>query len=137
MQYMAQDMECTGLDENGNPTGNQDVNCTVFGGKSGYCKIAVGGWQDCCEPVGGPGIAEYISMIQAGQRLHSALNSYGTAVNAAGTATSIGAEIAGNYAKGFGEVKAVLQNGVNGLRTLLRVWRTIFMVALRTFWPRL
>lgn len=112
MQYMAQDMECTGLDENGNPTGNQDVNCTVFGGKSGYCKIAVGGWQDCCEPVGGPGIAEYISMIQAGQRLHSALNSYGTAVNAAGTATSIGAEIAGNYAKGFGEVKAVLQNGV-------------------------
>ena len=112
MQYMAQDMECTGLDENGNPTGDQNVDCTVFGGKSGYCKIAVGGWQDCCEPVGGPGIAEYISMIQVGQRLHSALNSYGTAVNAAGTATSIGAEIAGNYAKGFGEVKAVLQNGV-------------------------
>lgn len=50
LQYMAQDMQCTGLDENGNPTGNQDVNCTVFGGTSGYCKIAVGGWQDCCEP---------------------------------------------------------------------------------------
>ena len=113
MQYMAQDMECTGLDENGNPTGDQNVDCTVFGGKGGYCKIAVGGWQDCCEPVGGPGIAEYISMIQAGQRLHSALMSYGDSVNAAGTATSIGAEIAGSYAQGFGKVEAVLQQGLD------------------------
>ena len=111
MQYMAQDMECTGLDENGNPMGDQNIDCTVFGGKGGYCKIAVGGWQDCCEPVGGPGIAEYIAMIQAGQKLHSAMVSWGNSVNAAGPATSIGAEIAGSYAKAFGEITSVFKNG--------------------------
>lgn len=113
MQYMAQDMECTGLDENGNPMGDQNVNCTVFQGTKGYCKIAVGGWQDCCEPIGGPGIAEYITMIQAGQRLHTALVSYGNTVNAAGEATSIAAEIAGSYASAFGEASKVLQGGLD------------------------
>lgn len=113
MQYMAQDMACTGIDADGNPIGDQNVECTVFGGNVGRCKIAVGGWQDCCEPVGGPGLSEYIAMIKAGQRLHAAVNSYGTAVNAAGNASSIGAQIAGSYAEAFGKVTEVLSSANN------------------------
>lgn len=115
MQYMAQDMECTGLDENGNPTGDQNVDCTVFGGKSGYCKIAVGGWQDCCEPVGGPGVGEYIRMIMSAQRLHSstvALNTVIKGGEGAYDVTVLAKEMAGQYADAWGEVTTVISNGM-------------------------
>lgn len=115
LQYMAQDMQCTGLDENGNPTGNQDVNCTVFGGTSGYCKIAVGGWQDCCEPVGGPGVGEYIRMIMSAQRLHSstvALNTVIKGGEGAYDVTVLAKEMAGQYADAWGEVTTVISNGM-------------------------
>lgn len=44
-----QDMDCTGTDEDGNITGVADVTCQVFKGTKGECKIAVGGWQNCCK----------------------------------------------------------------------------------------
>lgn len=74
LQYMTQDMACTGVDEDGNVTTEEDVTCTVFGGTPGFCKEAVGGVQNCCEPVGGIGIGTYITLIKATADLNSALD---------------------------------------------------------------
>lgn len=117
-QYMAQDMECDGLDENGNPLGDQNVTCRVFGGRPGSCKIAVGGWQDCCEPVGGPGVAEYISMIIAAQRNHAAtvaIANIPTVVNGVTINATIATEMAGMYRDTMNEVASVLKSGVDYL----------------------
>ena len=117
-QYMAQDMECDGLDENGNPLGDQNVTCRVFGGRPGSCKIAVGGWQDCCEPVGGPGVAEYISMIIAAQRNHAAtvaVANIPTVVNGVTINATIATDMAGMYRDTMNEVASVLKSGVDYL----------------------
>lgn len=74
LQYMTQDMTCTGVDEDGNVTTEEDVTCNVFGGTPGFCKEAVGGVQNCCEPVGGIGIGTYITLIKATADLNSALD---------------------------------------------------------------
>lgn len=120
VQYMAQDMECTGLDENGKPIGNQNVDCSVFGGTSGYCKIAVGGWQNCCKPIGGPGVAEYIDMITRAQRLHSsAMTTWanvGTSIlENPNYTTTLAEEMAGQYAEVVGDVTNVMKAGVDWL----------------------
>ena len=49
IDYAAQDMECAGTDDDGNIIGTADVTCEVFKGEKGSCKIAVGGWQNCCK----------------------------------------------------------------------------------------
>lgn len=114
LQHMGQDMACTGLDEDGNPTGDQNVECEVFGGTSGYCKIAVGGWQDCCEnPGGGPGVGEYIAMLQGASSAHAATMEL-AALPIKGEA-SLAVELAGQYAEAAGEVSTVLQNGMGYL----------------------
>lgn len=74
-QFMAQDMVCTGLDGNGNPTMDQNVTCRVFKGKGGQCKIAVGGVQDCCESPGGTSLADYITLLMAVPKLDGAIMS--------------------------------------------------------------
>ena len=74
MQYMTEDMACTGMDDEGNPTGWEDVKCTVFGGEAGECKQAVGGVADCCESVPGVGIGTYIQLIRSMSNLDSGLN---------------------------------------------------------------
>ena len=118
-QYMAEDMECTGLDEEGKPIGDQNVTCKVFGGTSGYCKIAVGGWQDCCEPIGGPGVAEYISMIMAAQKGHSAIISMSEQIMTPEIALNgdltLAQEMAGQYADAWGTVADVMKSGVDYL----------------------
>ena len=118
-QYMAEDMECTGLDEEGKPIGDQNVTCNVFGGTSGYCKIAVGGWQDCCEPIGGPGVAEYISMIMAAQKGHSAIISMSEQIMTPEIALNgdltLAQEMAGQYADAWGTVADVMKSGVDYL----------------------
>ena len=65
LQYMGQDMECTGTDSSGNVTGDQNVTCKVFSGNPSKCKIVVGGVQDCCEPASPVGMAPYLNMLSA------------------------------------------------------------------------
>lgn len=112
-QYMAQDMQCEGLDADGNPIGDRNINCIVFGGTAGKCKIAVGGWQDCCESVGGPGLGAYIAMILQAQSLHAetmALSQIGGSF-----ANTIAGQAAGQYAKAFGEVTTILKSGIDSV----------------------
>ena len=81
-QQMTQDMTCTGLDENGNPTGDENISCQVFKGTPGYCKVAVGGWVDCCEnPSGGPGMHEYLMVLFQASRIHSQLEGLSAALS--------------------------------------------------------
>ena len=63
MQYMAQDMQCSGMNEDGSMTQQEDVKCTAFSGNPLKCKIAVGGIQDCCENQQPIGMSPYLGMI--------------------------------------------------------------------------
>ena len=75
VQFMTQDMSCTGLDADGNPTGTEDVKCKVFSGEAGECKIAVGGAADCCEKPTGISMADYLTMIMQIPRIDAAIMS--------------------------------------------------------------
>lgn len=116
LQQMGQDMSCVGLDEDGKPTGDQDVTCTVFGGNEGYCKIAVGGWQDCCEnPGGGPGVGEYIAMLKSASTAHQATISLGEHFIINNIESGLAAELSGQYAMTVGQVRDVLRGGMEYL----------------------
>lgn len=71
VQFMTQDMSCTGLDGNGAPTGEENVSCKVFSGEGGTCKVAVGGVQDCCEKPQDVSLADYINLIAAVPKLEA------------------------------------------------------------------
>lgn len=61
-----QDMQCTGVDDDGAITGQADVVCQVFKGQKGSCKIAVGGWQNCCKQNGStPSLHTYIKTMRS------------------------------------------------------------------------
>lgn len=112
---MGQDMSCSGLDENGKPTGDENVDCTVFGGTEGFCKIAVGGWQDCCEnPGSGPGVGEYIAMLMSASSAHQATMELNKLVMDNG-ATGLAADLAGQYAETATEVANVMKSGMSYL----------------------
>ncbi|MFC1380859.1 MAG: conjugal transfer mating pair stabilization protein TraN [gamma proteobacterium symbiont of Clathrolucina costata] len=66
-QFMTQDMNCTPI------TGQQNVNCTVFGGKDYTCKIAVGGVQDCCDVPTNVSTGTYIQALFAMGKLDTSL----------------------------------------------------------------
>ena len=108
-QYMVQDMACTGMDADGNFTGTENVSCTVFQGEASECKIAVGGWQDCCESQGGVSLAAYISLIKAVADLDSSLTDLAGDKNASGMM----ADIAGSYVDLKGGVSEVVSEGVS------------------------
>lgn len=72
-QFMTQDMECEGVDEDGNVIGDRDVVCRIFGGKAGECKIAVGGVSDCCEKPSGVSLNDYMTMIMTVPKLDGAI----------------------------------------------------------------
>lgn len=72
-QFMTQDMTCTGQDEDGYATGEENVTCTAFAGVAGECKIAVGGVQDCCEKPSNVSIADYLMMIRQVPKLDGAI----------------------------------------------------------------
>ena len=119
MQYMSQDMACEGLDDVGNMTGTENVTCTVFGGQSGWCKTAVGGWVDCCEnPSGGVGLSEYIEILISASNLTSTQSS---ASNTIGPGAAIsGSEAAGSFAGQWTEFLGdnKLVNGVKYINNL-------------------
>lgn len=72
VQNIQQDMKCTGLDENGKPLENEDINCKVFTGTAGWCKKAGGGVQNCCKPVPGVGLFDYLTAFYNVMNLTSA-----------------------------------------------------------------
>lgn len=72
-QFMTQDMHCTGLDDDGRPTGEENVTCSAFGGVPGECKVAVGGVSDCCEKPKNVSLADYLSMIRSVPKLDGAI----------------------------------------------------------------
>lgn len=119
MQYMSQDMACEGLDDEGNMSGTENVTCTVFGGQSGWCKTAVGGWVDCCEnPSGGVGLSEYIEILISASNLTSTQSS---ASNTIGPGAAIsGSEAAGSFAGQWTEFLGdnKLVNGVKYINNL-------------------
>ncbi|WP_370558358.1 conjugal transfer mating pair stabilization protein TraN [Edwardsiella tarda] len=77
-QFMTQDMVCTGQDGNSKPTGDENVVCSAFGGKSGECKIAVGGVSDCCEKPSNISLADYLNLIMAVPKLDGSIMSLST-----------------------------------------------------------
>ena len=47
--YMAEDMDCTGTDDQGHVTGSDAVVCRIFKGSDHYCRKFVANIQDCCD----------------------------------------------------------------------------------------
>ncbi|MBB3105166.1 conjugal transfer mating pair stabilization protein TraN [Azomonas macrocytogenes] len=74
-QFMASDMACTGQDANGNPTGSDVEECTIFKGNDGECKKAVGGVVNCCQKPDNVSFADYLTMIMAMPKLDTAIMS--------------------------------------------------------------
>ena len=108
-QYMSQDMSCTGTDENGDFTGQENVTCTVFAGDAGDCKIAVGGVSNCCESQPGIGLPAYLSMIKSVADMNSSL----TSLAAEDAAPGIFKDIAGQYVHVKGQAADVIKEGVD------------------------
>ena len=125
--YASEDMQCTGLDEDGHIKGDENVTCTVFGGTSGSCKIAVGGWQDCCDSPQSAGLKAYISMTMSAKGAHQATANLTTYANdwklAASSANATvlpqGAQtvwnIGSQYTQAIGPVSDVLSQGTSYL----------------------
>lgn len=107
-QYMTQDMSCTGTDENGDFTGQENITCTVFSGDPGECKIAVGGVSDCCESQPGIGLGSYLSMIKSVADMDAAMNELAKE----GT-EGVLKDIAGQYVDITGPAKEVVKEGVD------------------------
>ncbi len=72
-EFMAMDLSCTDV------SGTENVVCSVFDGKVGKCKVAVGGIVDCCERPSGISLANYINFILSARKLDSMLTSPGLA----------------------------------------------------------
>ena len=111
LQYMTQDMECTGQEVDDETGMHPDsVNCTVFGGEPGECKKAVGGMQNCCEPVPGIGLNEYIALIKVSAKVNSAANSIAETGSMAGT---LAGDLAGQWVSLKGEAASVIKEGLS------------------------
>ena len=70
---MTQDMECTGLDDDGKAIGDENVICEAFAGKKAECKIAVAGVQDCCDTPVNVTMSDYLVMLKAANKLGTAV----------------------------------------------------------------
>lgn len=122
--YASEDMACTGLDEDGRPTEQENVTCKVFGGTAGNCKIAVGGWQDCCDSPQSAGLSAYISMTFSAKGAHQATANMTKAAEGwldtgGQTAVDGGAQtiynIGSQYTQTIGQVGDVLAEGTGYL----------------------
>lgn len=72
-ETMGQDLSCEGLDSDGDFTGTENVNCTVFKGEGQTCKKAVGGVQNCCEKPKGISLTDYVSLIMGAKKMNTAI----------------------------------------------------------------
>ncbi len=75
--FMAQDMQCSGLDADGHPTGREDVVCRVFSGRAKSCTRSLsgaGGLEvDCCDCPPGVSLASYLRGILLVSRIDNAV----------------------------------------------------------------
>lgn len=77
-EQMAHDMSCTGVDEDGVPTGTENVTCSVFKGDDLECKTPVGSEihnHDCCEQPTQIGFGDYLSALTAMPKLDAGIMS--------------------------------------------------------------
>ncbi len=74
-QFMTQDMTCVGAGETGETGGGAGISCQVFGGTHNWCKVAVGGAQDCCDVPTGTSVGDYIAAMYQAQKLDAAIMS--------------------------------------------------------------
>ncbi|WP_193085849.1 conjugal transfer protein TraN [Halomonas sp. FME65] len=78
VEQMATDMSCTGVDENGVPTGEMDVNCHVFQGDEYQCRRPIGAsihGHDCCDQPADINLGDYLGAVTAMPRLDAAITS--------------------------------------------------------------
>ncbi len=75
--FMAQDLNCTGLDDKGHPTGKEDVICRFFAGKARSCTRSLRGMGamevDCCDCPPGISLAQYLSALLMISKLDSTI----------------------------------------------------------------
>lgn len=64
--YMANDIECDA---------NSIDNCKFLSGSGLECKIAVGGWQNCCDPNAKFGLRKFMKVVGTVLKVWSAVNS--------------------------------------------------------------
>lgn len=87
-----QDMQCTGVDEDGGIIGTGDITCQVFKGEKGQCKIAVGGWQNCCKENGStPSLHTYIKTMRSIQSAKASSDAAQNLLSGAQTISASGA----------------------------------------------
>lgn len=127
-QFMAQDISCSGLNEDGSFTGDENVTCEVFAGKGGKCKKAVGGAINCCKSPGGVSLSDYITLIMATPKLDAGLmwladNGYSIGSSYAsmkGVVVDSFSEIAKPFAGGFDSISSsvsAVKDSVNDVMT--------------------
>jgi conjugal transfer mating pair stabilization protein TraN len=74
-QQASKDMQCTGTDDDGNITTEDNVECSLFEGTAYKCKKAFFGVQDCCEEPSGVSPIQYITTTMKVYQADSALMS--------------------------------------------------------------
>lgn len=72
-QFIGQDIACSGMNEDGSFTGEENVTCNVFPGTAGKCKKAVGGAVNCCKSPGGVSLADYMTLLLATPKLDAGM----------------------------------------------------------------
>ncbi len=66
-QFMGQDLDCV------QNTVTGELDCQVFSGKDYYCKVAVGGAQDCCDVPSNVGPGDYLQAVMSIAKAHKTL----------------------------------------------------------------
>lgn len=75
-EQMANDMSCTGVGEDGVPTGTENVECQVFKGEANECKTPLGGVvHDCCDNPVGISLGAYLGAVMAIPKLDAGIMS--------------------------------------------------------------
>ena len=76
LQMMGQDINCLGVDKNGQPIGDENVTCSVFDGEARACKTILSGHvNDCCDcPTGfGLSLHDYLVLMIGIPKLDTAI----------------------------------------------------------------
>ena len=76
LQYAGKDMKCSdGADNSGGDENVDNGDCSIFNpileDDKSFCKIAVGGMQNCCEAPEGIGIGDYLTMINTSMKIEA------------------------------------------------------------------
>lgn len=81
LQEMGNDVTC---DIEGDVT-----TCEVFGGEAQTCKMALGGWVDCCESISGVSLSQYITLMKTTARFDTYLTGTNVAEPIKGAYSSV------------------------------------------------